>query len=217
LVTSRFKLAEAFAELTIHDSQFKKTLNRVHRSLKNLQQGFKEVARVARRMLMVGGVAFAGIVTQAAAFEQSMARVAALTGATTAELQQLTSAAREMGRTTIFTARQSASAMSAFALAGFDTNKILQSLKPTLDLAAAGQIDIGQAADIVAKIMAGMKIEASELGHTVDVLTKAFTSSQTNLLMLGDAMKFVGPVAKASGKEIEEVVSIIQVLSNVGI
>jgi len=42
-------------------------------------------------------------------------------------------------------------------------------------------------------------------------------NSNTDLLMLGEAMKFVGPVGKSAGKDIEELVAAIQVMSNAGI
>jgi hypothetical protein len=58
--------------------------------------------------------------------------------------------------------------MSYFALAGFDVANILAAIGPTLNLAAAGQIEIASAADIAAKIMAGMGLSADELGNAVE-------------------------------------------------
>src|SRR5690606_5063865 len=82
---------------------------------------------------------------------------------------------------------------------------------------AAGQLEIAQAADIAAKIMAGMGVEADNLGGAIDVLTKAMTTANTDLLQLGDAMKFIGPVAKTAGIAFEEVAAAVQLLSNAGI
>src|SRR5690606_21948473 len=141
----------------------------------------------------------------------------ALTGAAGPDFEKLEERAKELGRTTVFSASQAAEAMSSFALAGFDVQQILKAIGPTLDLAATGQIEIGQAADIAAKIMAGMGLEADQLGHAVDVMAKAMTSANTDLEMLGDAMKFVGPIAKSAGRSLEETVAIIQALSNAGI
>lgn len=152
-----------------------------------------------------------------AEFEYSMSRVAALTGATGGDFDSLRQRAIEMGAATVFTASQSAEAMGFFALAGFDTAKILKSIKPTLDLAAAGQLGIGQAADISAKIMAGFGLTADQLGPKVDVLAKAFTTSNTDLTMLGDAMKYVGPIARSAGMGFEETTAAVMMLSNAGI
>lgn len=150
-------------------------------------------------------------------FEQRMARVQALTGATGAQFNSLAAEAKRLGETTVFSASQAAEAMGFFALAGFKTDEILKAMAPTLNLAAAGQLEIAQAADISAKIMSGMGIAAGDLGGAVDVLTKAMTTANTDLLQLGDAMKFVGPIAKAAGISLEEITASIQLLSNAGI
>ena len=122
-----------------------------------------------------------------------------------------------MGATTVFSASQAAEAMSYFALAGFDTQQIMDALGPTLNLAAAGQIEIAEAADIAAKIMSGMGISADNLGNAIDVMAKAMTTANTDLTMLGDAFKFVGPMAKTAGVSLEEITAAIQLLSNAGI
>ena len=171
-------------------------------------------------MLSVSGLAAVPFALSAKAFanfEQQMARVKALTGATGDDFAKLESLAKKMGATTVFSASQAAEAMSYFALAGFDTQQIMDALGPTLNLAAAGQIEIAEAADIAAKIMAGMGISADNLGGAIDVMAKAMTTANTDLTMLGDAFKFVGPMAKTAGVSLEEITAAIQLLSNAGI
>lgn len=150
-------------------------------------------------------------------FESKMARVRALTNATTSEFKMLEEEAKKLGRDTVFSASQAAEAMSFFALAGFKVDQILMATGPTLNLAAAGMIDIAQAADISAKIMAGMGISANDLQGAVDILAKAMTTANTDILQLGDAFKFVGPVAKSAGISFAEITAAIQLLSNAGI
>jgi TP901 family phage tail tape measure protein len=151
-------------------------------------------------------------------FEKSMSRVKALTGASGAEFAALDKLAMKLGADTIFSAADAANAMSFFAAAGFKTKDILDAMGPTLSLAAAGQLDIAEAADITSKIMSSMKIPATELGDVADKLAVAFTNANTGGMQpLGEAMKFVGPVAKAAGKGLDETVAAIMVLSNAGI
>src|SRR5690606_38473502 len=50
----------------------------------------------------------------------------------------------------------------------------------------------------------------------VDVLAKAMSSANTDVQQLGEAMKFVGPIAKAAGISLEEVTAAVQLLSNAG-
>ena len=210
------RAGRAFVELGVSD--------RLTRGLKRARQRLQAFAggvrRIGQRMVAASAAAVTPLAVGAtvfASFEQRMARVKALTGATGKDFQRLSDEARRLGETTVFSASQAAEAMSFFALAGFKVDEILKAIGPTLNLAAAGQLEIAQAADIAAKIMAGMGLAADDLGRAVDVLTKAMTTANTDLAQLGDAMKFVGPIAKSAGIEFEELVAAIQLLSNAGI
>ena len=163
------------------------------------------------------GLAFRKMVRAGAGFEHTMARVKALTGATGDAFEALRRQAKQLGITTQFSASQAGEAMAFFALAGHDVQSILNEMPATLNLAAAGQLQVGEAADIAAKIMAGMGHSASMLQRDVDILAAAFTTSNTDLRMLGDAMSYVGPVARGLEKPLEEVTAAIQVLSNAGL
>ena len=150
-------------------------------------------------------------------FESWMARAKVLSGATAGEFGKLSEEALRLGRDTIFTATDAAKTMSIFAQAGLKANDILGATGPTLDLAAAGMLDMATAADITLKVMMGMGLQTKDLKATVDVLTAAMTTANTDLVQLGEAFKYVGPVAKAAGMSLEETTAAIQMLSNAGI
>ena len=182
---------------------------------------FKGLISIAKKLikvtLAVGAATTAVIIKWGSTFEKSMSRVKALSNATEKDFARLKKTAEDLGRSTEWTASQAAEAMSNLALAGFEVNEIITAMKPSLALASAGQVELATATNIVAKMMAGMGLQTEELNHAVDVLAQAFTTANTDLEMLGDAMKFVGPVGKVAGKSIEELVASIQVLSNVGL
>ncbi len=157
------------------------------------------------------------IVTSFADFEQKMARVKAVTGASIFQFAALRNEAQRLGAETEFTSAQAAEAMGNFATAGFTVEEIMGSMNSTLQLASAGQLDMATSSDIVAKIMRGMQLDASQTGHAVDVLAKAFTTSNTDLVQLGEAFKQIGPVAHAAGASLEETAAAVQVLSDAGI
>jgi TP901 family phage tail tape measure protein len=166
----------------------------------------------------LGGAAIlGGSVMAFAGFEQRMARVKALTNASKKDFQALWQQARKLGAETAFSADQAAEAMGNFAQAGFTVREISQAMGPTLDLAAAGQLDMATSSDIVSKVMRGMGLDATETAHAVDVMAKAVTTANTDLPMLGEAFKYVGPVGKAAGKSLEEVAASIQIMSDAGI
>ncbi|MEK4525734.1 phage tail tape measure protein [Paenibacillus sp. FSL H8-0104] len=164
---------------------------------------------------MAGVIAKA--VETAATFEQSMAKVKAISGATAEEFENLRNQALELGATTVFTASQSADAMGFLAMAGFKTTQIMQAMPGVLNLAAAGQMEIARTADIASNILTGFQLEAGETGRVVDVLAKAMTSSNTNIEQLGYGMKYLAPVAASLGVSIEEAATAVGVLSNAGI
>ncbi len=195
-----------------------KNLNQAQSKLLKTSKQFKSIGadlskKVTLPILAIGGVS----VKVAADFEQSMNRVKALTGATGEDFEKLEERARELGETTQYSASQAANAMGFFAQAGFDATKIYDVLPDTLNLAASANLDLAQSADIVSNIMAGYGIEADQLGETVDILAKQFTSSNTDLSQLGEGFKFVGAVAKGLGTTFEETSAALGILSDAGL
>jgi len=167
-------------------------------------------------------VPLTGIAVQAvktfAAFEGEMQSVRAVVGdITEKEFAALEDKAQDMGATTVFTAAQSAEAMRAFALAGFESNEIMSALESTLNMAMAAEIGVGRAASISAGIIRGFGFEARDSGRAMDVLTAAFTNANTEVTGLGDAFKFVGPIAKNLGLSFETTTAALQIMANANI
>ena len=170
---------------------------------------------------LAGGAAIAGglglAVKTAADFEGSMSRVGALSGATNEELKAMTDTAAELGAKTSFSASQASEGMSYLAMAGYDANETIAAMPGLLSAAAAGQTDLGTTADITSNILSGFGLEAAETTRVADVLTKTFTSSNTTMEMLGQTMKYVAPIATASGQSLEGMASAAGILGNAGI
>lgn len=178
-----------------------------------------------RAVAMVGGVyAIRGLynvgkdlVQTYAEFEQEMQNVKALSGATTEELAALTAQAKQLNATTQFTGKQAGEGMAFLAMAGFKTNDILAAMPGLLNAAAAGKLDLGETADITSNILQGFGIQAEETGRVADVLTKAFTSANVTMGMIGETMKYVAPQSKAAGISLEETAAAAGLLGNAGI
>jgi len=145
-----------------------------------------------------------------------MNKVAAVSGATDDELTALSDKAKELGATTQFSASQAADALGFLSMAGFSANEAMEALPGTLQLAAAAGMDLGGAADIVSNVLSGYALEVKDLSRVNDVLVKTFTSSNTNLEQMGQAMQYVGPIA-AAGVQFEEASAAIGLLGNAGI
>ncbi|MCH7985481.1 MAG: phage tail tape measure protein, partial [Acidobacteria bacterium] len=160
---------------------------------------------------------FKNMVKAASNFQAEMNKVKALTGAVGKQFDQLREQAMKLGKTTQFSASEAAAGMAFLAQAGFDANQIVKAMPATLDLAAAANIGLAEAADIVSNVMSGMGIAVEDLGGTVDIMTAAFTSANTDLTQLGQAMKFAGPVASDFGLSIAETAGALSLLGNAGI
>ena len=126
-------------------------------------------------------------------------RLALVSRASDSELKALTATARNLGATTNWSASDAADGMQYLAMAGFSANQTISAMPGMLSLASAGAIDLGSAADIASNILTGFNMKADEMGQLGDVLTNTFTTSNTNLQMLGETMKYVAPVAAATG------------------
>ncbi len=172
-----------------------------------------------KRALGFVGVAAAlrGLIGTIAKFEQAISTVGAVSGATASQLADLENKAKELGATTRFSATQAAEGLTFLSRAGFDVSESLEAIGPTLQLAQAGALDLGRAADIASNILQGFRLETSETTRVVDVLAKAANSSNTNVAQLGDAMAKAAPIASGLGISIEETTAAIGALSNAGI
>ncbi|QWM15961.1 phage tail tape measure protein [Morganella morganii subsp. morganii] len=154
-------------------------------------------------------------------FDYGMSTVQALTRLNndSPELKKLREQARELGATTSFTANDVAGGMGFLAMAGYTPDKIQKAMPSMLDLAKAAKMDnsLAEVADIASNIQSAYKIPADEMQRVSDVLTFGFTTSNTDLRMLGETMKFVGPAAQAAGQDFESMVAAVGMLGNVGI
>ena len=88
-------------------------------------------------------------------FEFSMAKVRAISGATSDEFMNLTESAKELGRTTFFTAKQVAELQVNFSKLGFSADEILKVQAATLDLSMATGSDLARAATVAGSAVRG--------------------------------------------------------------
>lgn len=202
--------------------QIKKWAKGTTTAVNRLRAGFKGLGSSAfgLRGILVslgGAAAIGGLIKKIGAFEQSMSNVQAVTGVTGVAFQQLSAQAKNLGATTVFSASQAASGMEFLGRAGFETNEVMAALPATLDLAKAGALDLGVAADIASNILSGFALPAGEMGRAADVIAETAANANTNVQQLGDGMKFVAPVAAALGISIEESAAAMGVLSNAGL
>ncbi len=211
-------LGSATLIISTDDRKLRRGIKDARRRSKKLGQ---DMGRIGKRLstaisLPILGLG-AAILKSAADFETGMNQVRALTGATGEDFAKLEEQAQELGATTQFSAGQAADAMGFLAQAGLDAEEIYRTLPATLDLAAASQQDLATTADQMTNIMQGFGLASDQAGRASDVLTAAFTGSNTNLTELAEAMSFAGPVLSSFGISFEEAAAAVGLLGNAGI
>ena len=152
-----------------------------------------------------------------ATFEQSMAKVKAVSGATGEQFSMLEAKARELGATTRFTSTEVAGLMLEFSKLGFTTAEIDQVTASTLALAQATDSDLSQAASVAGATLRGFGLEADQTSRMVDVMAASFSSSALDMDTFSNSMKFLAPVAKAAGVSLEQSTAMLAALANAGI
>lgn len=156
-------------------------------------------------------------VKTAADFDSSMSKVAAVSGATGASLDQLRSKAREMGEKTKFSAKEAADAMNYMAMAGWKTNDMLNGIEGIMNLAAASGENLATTSDIVTDALTGFGKAAADSGHLADIMAAASSNANTNVAMMGETFKYCTPIAGSLGFTMEDTAEMIGLMANSGI
>ncbi len=158
-----------------------------------------------------------GIISIGSEFEKMMAVVKSVSRATQSEFEAMNATVRDLGATTEFTATQAAEGLKFLTMAGIEANEALAALPGTLDLATAGQLGLGEAADIASNAMTAMGMSADELNRINDSFINTTTRSNSTVQMLAESFKYVAPTARALGYDIEQTNAMLGRLHDAGI
>ena len=151
-------------------------------------------------------------------FEAAMDKVQSVTvGATAEDMEKLSQAVLDMSGKSKYSAAEASEALYYMGLAGWDVNEMLDALPDVLAVATAGEMDLGRASDIVTDYFTAFGEGAGTVEHMVDVMARTMVSSNTDIDQLGDAFKYVAPVAGAMGYSIEDVSFALGLMANNGI
>ena len=174
-----------------------------------------KTAAVALGTTLVGAVG--GAVKVGSDFYAAMSRVEAITGGTAEEMSYLSEKAREMGRTTVFSATECADAFKYMAVAGAGPEKMLESLNGIVNLAAGSGLELSRTAEIVADSLEAFGVAASDTDHFANVLAATTNVANVEIGQLGETLKYIAPVASALGFNIEDTSVALALMANQGI
>ena len=163
--------------------------NKIQETVKSLESYSAAFNGIGDALIGVFSIPTAGLaasVKTMSDFSFEMSKVEAISGASGQALVDLENKAKELGRETMWSAKESAEALKYMGMAGWDSTAMLEGLPHMLNLASAGGLALGTASDIVTDALTAFKLEASSTAEFVDVLAVASSKSNTNVQMLGE-------------------------------
>ncbi|HBE8721290.1 phage tail tape measure protein [Clostridioides difficile] len=218
-------------KLETQANQSATAMQKIAASGEKLKTTGDNIASAGQKMLPVTA-AVTGLgtaaVTTAASFESSMSQVQATMGITKDSMSNvdgqsvntmktLSELAKKMGSETAFSASECAQALNYLALAGYDTQEMCDTLPTVLNLAAAGDIELASASDMVTDAMSALGMETSEADTMVDQMAKTASSTNTSVAQLGEGILTIGATAKSIKGGTAELNTALGILANNGI
>lgn len=213
--------------LRVEMDQYKRELRQAEshtqRLERQLDRSSLSVGRLARAGAGLGaGWAIAGLIKDSvsleAAYSRTMRQVAVASKAPASALQDLDDLAMKLGADTTFSAQDAAAAMLELAKGGLSPAQIeAGALKDSLTLAAAGGLELGDAANSVVNTMGAFGIKADGTAAAVAALAGAANASTADVSDMTQALSQVGTEANSTGLSVQETTAVLAALSNQGI
>ena len=168
---------------------------------------------------LVGGAGIAAaiksVVQPAMQFDAQLSILGAKADATRGQMAALRQQALDLGGSTKYSAQEAAVAQTELATAGLTVREILGGgLQSALALAAAGNIDLAEAAAIAANSQKQFKLDARQLPGIADALAVAANKTTAEVSDFGMALSQTGSVAKSSGLGFRETMVYLEALAD---
>lgn len=216
---------ELAGKLKLDSSEFSSSLDREESRFgkfgEKIKSGAQKVGKVAKVAFASTGAAAVmftkSSIQEGLAFDEAMSQVAATLGVTTDEVKGLSKFARKMGSETSFSATEAAQALNYMALAGYDAETSMKMLPTVLNLAAAGNMDLATASDMVTDAQSALGLSTEETTVLVDQMAKTSSKTNTSVEQLGSAILTVGGTAKVLKGGTTELNAVLGILADNGI
>lgn len=230
-LTRRFQslrpvIAQAGQQIRRFATGARNEINRLAARLPALGRNFRNMARnaapqlqslgstltasVSVPLLAVGGYAL----KTSADFEHAMSKIESVSNATGSEMAAFKAIAMEMGAKTKFSAKEAANGIEELAKAGVSTTQILDGgLKGALNLAAAGELELADAAEIASGVLNAFKKDAINVGQAADILAGAANASSTDVMEMKFGLSACSAVASGAGLKFRDTATALAVLA----
>lgn len=191
-------------------------IDQASQEIKNVTKGLDGMggqSKITKADVALAGAAISGSIVKIGVdavqtfrgFEKTMSGVSAVLTPTKEEFGALSSLARDLGKSTTYSADQSAKMIEMLAKNGLNTKQILDgAAKSSIDLAAATGAELSQAADIASSAMTVFGKKVTDLDQVVNSITGTTNISKFGIEDYALAMAQGGGAASAFGVSLED-------------
>ena len=154
------------------------------------------------------------------AYVSSLNQIKALTGATSAQVsaaaRQLEGSSKSYAKLGLSTG-DAAAGMVELTKSGLSLPKALGAIRGTMLLAKAGELEVADASELVANTLNTFSLKAREAAHVANSLANAANISSADVRDIGEAFKYVAPLAAKANISVDQTNAILAELANQGL
>jgi TP901 family phage tail tape measure protein len=218
-------VGEIRARLILNADNFNQNMDNARNSMEStgdaatqLSSDFQEIQVAAG---IVGGAVAAimgVVVTQAAEFERKMSDIKSVSGATASEMEQLADLAKKAGESTSFSASEAAAGIEELIKAGLSVEQVINGgLLGALDLAAAGELALADAAAIASTALNAFRDDGLSVSDAANILAGAANASATDVGELKFGLSAVASVASSAGMNFKDTATSLALFAQNGL
>lgn len=178
---SSSSIANLVINITVNEQRFSQSIDRMSDKMKAFGKSMSDTGKTMTKAFTVPIVAGLGYAVKSAAdFEQAMSAVKANSGAVGKEFTNLSDLALKAGAETKYSALEAAKGMDELVKAGLSTQQIMEGgLMGALTLAAAGEIELADAAEVAVTVLNSFKKDGLSMADAANILAGAANKSAT--------------------------------------
>lgn len=213
------KIGDLFVKLGLKKDGFDRGMQQAQTRVKSFGTSTgKALAGVAAKFasITMAVKALGGAVKNIAGFERANATLASVLGTTIDGVKDLSQSAKELGRTSEFTASNVTELQTALARLGFNKQQILDMQGAVLKFASAVGTDLGSAADFTGSALRAFGLQAEDTQQLLDIMAKSTSASALDFSKLQTSISVVAPIAKSFGLSVNQTAAFLGVLANNG-
>ncbi|HDR6474220.1 TPA: phage tail tape measure protein, partial [Bacillus thuringiensis] len=184
----------------------------------HLQNAGMQIGMVFGGMTYAIGRGLKSAVEESMNFEQQMANVKAVSGSTGEEMKKLSELAVNMGETTKYSSVQAGQGIEELIKAGVSLTDIINGgLEGALNLATAGELELGEAAEIASTALNAFKADHLSVADAANILSGAANASATDVRELKYGLSASSAVAAGAGMTFKDTATTLAVFAQNGL